>query len=288
MTGGIGHGELQGDEPFEIEAAGAKSGFNPMFGVWHQRFDFPPVPHRAGGSDRREFQERLRAALRNHFVFWGEVQITITLFLDVQTVLETSETADVDNYAKAILDALKGPDGIVIDDTQVQALTISWIDSHVTYFEVEIRSSPDDFMMKPVSFFEMPDGLFYPQPVTFWAAAGPTKATDFDHFAGLTFSEFMAGGKRHMRHTLRQAGQTRLEASRNSTYIKTQLRGFHRSRIADSGFEMVGLTDWRAKRATWAELEPENGKFLTEIAAKQTENIERLAAAMADLEKSQR
>ncbi len=276
--------ELQGDEPFEIEAAGAQSGINPMFGEWRQRFDFAPVPHRGtGGPARRAFQDRIRTELTNRFVYWGEVQVTITLFLDVQTVLETSETADVDNYAKAILDALKGPEGIVIDDTQVQALTVSWIDSHATYFEVEIRSSPDDFMIKPVTFFEMPDGLYYPHASSFWDVAGPKPSTDLDRYAGLTISEMMAGGKKHMRHVLRQAGLTRLEASRNSVYVETQLRGFHLSRLADSGFDIVPISEWRARRKAWTERDPETAKVLTEMASNHRESVERLADAAAAL-----
>ena len=54
-----------------------------------------------------------------------EVQLEVTLHLDVQTTLETSDTADLDNYAKAILDRLKGPRCIMFDDTQVQALGIT-------------------------------------------------------------------------------------------------------------------------------------------------------------------
>ena len=275
--------ELHGDKPFEIEAAGSKAGLNPMFGEWRHRFDFAPIAHRgSGGSARQAFQEAIRAELINQFVYWGELQVVITLFLDVQTVLETSETADVDNYAKSILDALKGPHGIIIDDTQVQALTISWIDSHATYFEVEIRSSPDDFMIKPVAFFEMPDGLYYPQPTKFWDTAGPRPATDFDQFAGLTISEMMAGGKKHMRHVLRQAGLTRLQASRNSAYIETQLRGFHRSRLTDSGFDMTSIADWRAERKSWADRAPDRAKFLDDVVAKHRESIERLTATLAE------
>ncbi|MBA4792452.1 MAG: RusA family crossover junction endodeoxyribonuclease [Phenylobacterium sp.] len=281
----ISQREFHGDEAFEIEAAGAKAGINPMFGGWSQRFDFAPVPHRGtGGAIRRSFQDAIRAELTNKFAFWGEVRVTITLYLDVQTVLESSDTADVDNYAKAILDAIKGPNGIIIDDTQVQALTVSWIDSHVIYFEVEIRSSPDYFFIKPIVFFEMPDGLFYPQPSTSWSPDGPKVYTDFDHFAGLTILEMSAAGKRHIRHVLRQGGQTRLQASRNSAYFETQLRGFHRSRLADSGFDMIPMAEWRAKRMAWAEGDPEKSNFLTEMAAEYRDSIEKLAEAMAAVE----
>jgi hypothetical protein len=58
--------------------------------------------------------------------------------------LETSDTADLDNYAKSILDGLKGPDGILLDDTQVQTLIISYIDNYERegpFFDVSIGSA---------------------------------------------------------------------------------------------------------------------------------------------------
>jgi len=73
----ISRREFHGDEAFEIEAAGAKAGINPMFGGWSQRFDFAPVPHRGtGGAVRRTFQDAIRAQLTNKFAFWGEVQVS--------------------------------------------------------------------------------------------------------------------------------------------------------------------------------------------------------------------
>jgi len=272
--------DIHSEEDVATEAAGAKAGFNPMFGEWRQRFDFPPVPHRGtGGPARAAFQAAIRAAMTNQFVYWGEVQVVITLYLDVQSVLETSETADVDNYAKGILDAIKGPEGVLIDDTQVQALTVSWIDHHKTWFEVEIRASPDDFMIKPVRFFEMPDGLYYPQPAALWDKAGPKLATALDHFAGLTISEMMAARKKQLRHALRQKGVTRFKAAQMSAPMETQLRGFHRSRLFDAGYDLVGLAEWRAQRTAWAAANAEHAGFLDEMAKTHGALVKGLGAA---------
>ncbi|HUO11676.1 MAG TPA: hypothetical protein VMU37_02875, partial [Caulobacteraceae bacterium] len=139
-----------------------------------------------------------------------------------------------------------------------------------------------------LGFYEMPDGLYYPQPAAFWDKAGPTPATDMDLYAGLTISEMMAGGKKHMRHVLRQAGMTRLKASRATSPIETQLRGFHRSRLFDAGYELVALADWRARRTAWAEADPGRGKFLAEMAEAHRANIERLAKAVAAAGKGDR
>jgi hypothetical protein len=125
----------------------------------------------------------------------------------------------------------------------------------------------------------MPDGLFYPQPETIWDVDGPMPATDPDRYFGLASLEMMTGAKKHMRHVLRQAGLTRLEASRNSVYIETQLRGFHRTRLAESGFVIVPLADWREQREAWAQSEPEKAKFLAEMASDYRASVDRMSAA---------
>jgi len=162
----------------------------------------------------------------------------------VQDILETSETADLDNYAKAILDGLKGPGGIMFNDTQVQSLGLSWLDTYdAPYFTVEARSSPDDFILKPVEFFEMPDRLGYPHSKLLWDQDGPkalseqqsphisqarlpqeatliwdspcTRASERDHYFDLCLTEMMSSAKKRFRMALRSAGQNRLRALRD-------------------------------------------------------------------------
>lgn len=136
------------DEPIFLERRGAEAELNPMFGEWRQTFNLAPVPYRDGGARLRAFHEAIAAQLTNRWIYSHEVQLDIVLHLDVQTVLETSDTADLDNYAKAILDGLKGPRGIMFDDTQVQALAISWLDGYGDpSFTVSAKSSPDDLYL---------------------------------------------------------------------------------------------------------------------------------------------
>ena len=115
-------------DPFSIERAGSDAGLNPMFGEWQQTFPFAPVPYGDSGEKRAALREAIQSQLKNKWIYSHEIHLEITPHLDVQTVIETSETADLDNYAKAILDGLKGPQGIMFDDTQVQSLAISWLD----------------------------------------------------------------------------------------------------------------------------------------------------------------
>ena len=51
------------------------------------------------------------------------------MYLNEQRRYETPDSGDLDNYAKVICDALKGKNGILIDDIQIQRLNIGWIDT---------------------------------------------------------------------------------------------------------------------------------------------------------------
>ncbi|WP_198521552.1 hypothetical protein [Rhizobium sullae] len=131
----------------------------------------------------------------------------ITLHVDAQTTLETDETAELDNYAKSILDGLEGPNGTMIDDTQVQALAISRIDGYgQPSFTVAARSSPDDFVLKPQEFYEMPDGLWYPHGRVLWTDEHAKTISDFNHYAGLSNIELMSSTQRRIRAEARKAG----------------------------------------------------------------------------------
>lgn len=260
------------DKAVAKERAGASAGLNPMFGEWQHTFTFPPVPYGDGGVKRQAFREAIQSALSNRWLYSHEIWLTITLYLDVQTVLETSESADLDNYAKAILDGLKGPNGIMFDDTQVQALTISWLDGYgKPSFTVETKGSPDDFVLKPTEFFEMPDGLWYPHSRSIWSDGTEKRLSDGDHLLGLSILEMMSSIKTRARAELRKARYDRLRAYQQSKYVSSLARGFHRSRVVDAGFAIHPRREWQEQRRGWkadnpgyvVELEQELGKVRT-------------------------
>lgn len=233
------------DEPFQIEARGAAAGINPMFGEWRQKFEIEPVSYANPGTARAAFKQAVRAKLTNKFVFVGQFWFTATLYLDEQKMLETPAYGDLDNYAKQLLDTLKGNGGLFIDDCQVQRLDISWIDvPYGAYFEIEIRSSPDDFLPQPVKLFEMPDGLFYPISEQVWTEEGLVTAPEGSVLALAEMLAKMTTAKKGMRHTLRQEGAPQFRAYQFGKYVSPVLLGFHRSRIVDSGYELVQRSEW--------------------------------------------
>lgn len=269
------------DEAFDKELAGSTAGLNPMFGEWQNTFKFAPVPYGDGGAKRKEFQEAIQSQLKNKWLYSNELRLEITPHLDVQTVLETSALADLDNYAKSILDGLKGPDGIFFDDTQVQSLAISWLDSYGdAYFTVTAQSSPDDFVLKPVAFYEMPDGLWYPHGRFLWST-GKKLTSDAHFFVGLSILETMSAFRKRMRVEMRKAGADRLRAYQKSQYLASSARGFHRSRVEESGFQLFPRKKWQNDRQKWKNENPaELETFETEL-AKYRQAQESLTQALA-------
>jgi hypothetical protein len=271
------------EEQLRLERQGADAGLNPMFGEWQHRFEFPPVPYGNGAAQRGEFRSAIQAELTNHWLFSNEIRLEITLHVDVQTTLETDESADLDNYAKAILDGLKGPNGIMIDDTQVQALTISWIDGYgPPAFTIAAKGSPDDFVLKPQEFYEMPDGLWYPHGRNLWTDGAVEASDDFNHFAGLSIMELMSSTKRRARAEVRKGGAGRLRAYQQARYLSTSARGFHRSRIKD-GFPMHDKRKWQAERAHWAEADPKRSVMMEESLREMRKSHDKLVAILANL-----
>lgn len=233
------------DEPFEIEARGAAEGINPMFGQWRQKFDLEPVSYSNTGAARALFKQAMRERMTNKFVFVCEVSVIATLYLDEQKMLETPAYGDLDNYAKQLLDSLKGFGGLLIDDCQVQHLDISWIDvPYGARFEVEIKASPDDFLPQPLRLFEMSDGLFYPISDQVWTKTGLVEAPECSVVQIAQVLAEMTQMKKTLRHKLRQGGVPGIRAFQNAKCISPVLLGFHRSRVIDSGYELVPKSEW--------------------------------------------
>lgn len=149
-----------------IYSAGAlhDQGLRPLFGRWRATYPFYPASYNNHAA-LEPFFALVRAGHGAKFLFTGEVSVTITLYGDERKLIESGRYGDVDNYAKAICDGLKGRDGVMLDDSQMQALAISWIDSSDEYFEVEVAGLEGETALKEgLELFEMPNGLYYAVP----------------------------------------------------------------------------------------------------------------------------
>ena len=116
---------MNSTEDMEFEYKRYMQGHNPLNGIWEQIFKFPPVSYSNKSEAKIKFKEKVQSLLSVQYIFVNEIQLTITLYLNEEKMRTTPEYGDLDNYAKSICDALKGHDGIMIDDCQIQRLDIS-------------------------------------------------------------------------------------------------------------------------------------------------------------------
>jgi hypothetical protein len=61
------------------------------------------------------------------FLMTHDVEVTLTRFDSEHSRYQTHTAADLDNVIKPLLDAATEPDGVMIDDKQVQSIRASWM-----------------------------------------------------------------------------------------------------------------------------------------------------------------
>jgi hypothetical protein len=161
----------------------------------------------------------------------GDVEVEIEWHIAERIRYETDASADVDNILKPVLDGMSGPQGILIDDSQVQRLVCSWKDAYTDSerFTIELRSHPDYILSK--------------EDLVFVQFQGPLCSPTFDigrpdilwGVAELVAEKFAR------RDELMKGGASLSEAQ---VGLPIQ-RVFHRSRL--SGFKVIRLDELRAR-----------------------------------------
>ncbi len=131
------------------------------------RIELPPVSLQASSNTKKKFIQAVRTACSNYsFLLSGDVQVEVTWYVHEQERYETDRSPDVDNILKPLLDGLSGPDGILIDDNQVQSICCSWLDwtSRDEAVEVELKFFDDEAWVPRghFQFIQFDKGLCYP------------------------------------------------------------------------------------------------------------------------------
>ncbi len=100
------------------------------------------------GSKKKQLDmlEEIRKQFINcKYMITCDLAVHFTFFVNERTRYETHLSQDVDNVIKRALDAICGPHGILINDTQVQYVTSKWIDDEVSSTDSEIIIVPDEY-----------------------------------------------------------------------------------------------------------------------------------------------
>jgi Holliday junction resolvase RusA-like endonuclease len=251
----------------DAERAAYKAGLVPFMGEWEQTFVLRPVPYSTSGAARMTFKREVSERLTNRFMFSRFIEVTIRLQLDAQTVMESDAYGDLDNYSKSINDALKGRDGLFIDDCQIYHLEIGFLLTLGTAFHVKIKAMlPDEFVLKEgLKLYGMSDGLYYPQAEAIWESSQVERLDKFNMFAGLIIWDTMTRSKRSLRHDLRSAGATKLTAFQYARPVMPLQLGFHRSRAVTSGLEIVEHEAWREACTRYADTDGRIGELKSNV-----------------------
>jgi hypothetical protein len=95
----------------------------------------------------------------------GDVRVEVEWLLHEQDRYESDAAPDVDNILKPLLDSLCGPQGLLIDDCQVQALDSRWIDwpDRGQRVQIRLRFFPDEWVSKDgLCFVHLGKSLYFP------------------------------------------------------------------------------------------------------------------------------
>jgi Holliday junction resolvase RusA-like endonuclease len=119
-------------------------------------FPFEPVSLQATSDRKKILLERLR----NHigecpFLLTEDVKVEIEWQIHERVRYEQHGVPDVDNIIKVVLDALQGPDGLLVNDCQVQSITAYWTSgySESERFTVAMHFDPDAWIEKKEAVF---------------------------------------------------------------------------------------------------------------------------------------
>lgn len=114
-----------------------------------------------------DFIARVRDAIKHlDYYLTGDVTLDVYWFLHRDIRYRTDKSPDVDNILKPLIDALCGPDGLLVDDCQLSRVNvewISWIHPDKQQVKLELRFIDSDFHKKAGLFFvDFGKGLCYP------------------------------------------------------------------------------------------------------------------------------
>lgn len=126
-----------------------------------------PVSSQSSGARKKKVIEAIRAITSQvESILTSDVQIEIAWYINELERYETDQSADADNIIKPIVDALSGPDGLFVNDCQVQSVLSYWLDRDKfrEHIDIQLRYLSDSMFFKKesLSFVKIKDGLCFP------------------------------------------------------------------------------------------------------------------------------
>jgi Holliday junction resolvase RusA-like endonuclease len=202
----------------------------PITGELHLSIDVQPASLQSRIESRMTFQEKIRDETQKYrYLFSGDIGVDITLQVHQADRYESDASPDLDNFLKPLLDSLAGPDGILIDDSQIRTLSINWMswNREDTRLELFFRFIETEYVLKQgLAFVRIEGPLCMPIDTSL-----PVRAQRILFFA-------MRYQFRTRRHLMRL-----LDDYYASSSVLPVQRRFHRTRI--NGFEVKSVEEYR-------------------------------------------
>lgn len=87
------------------------------------------VSLKADGKRKSAFRAALGQAVKTATkgIYVHDAEVTLVWYIEERRRYQTHIVADLDNVMKPTLDAITGPEGILIDDNQIQSIKASWM-----------------------------------------------------------------------------------------------------------------------------------------------------------------
>lgn len=130
--------------------------------------DMPPASRQATTAAKQRVKAAIRKVTRPlEFLLDGYVWITFDWQIHERFRWESDASADIDNIGKPLLDALSGPEGVIIDDSQVKSLSSNWfaITTDDQRVDIKIEFINDEWLPKDgLVFVRIKGPLCYPVP----------------------------------------------------------------------------------------------------------------------------
>jgi Holliday junction resolvase RusA-like endonuclease len=211
--------EIREDEPNE-------------FGEMSFNFKIKPVSQQAIRSKKDEVTNAIQKVTKNlKYLLSGDVAIEIVWHINEDERYESDANADVDNIIKPILDALSGPLGIIINDSQVQFISTQWVSRYEDdeQFDITIKYEPDAWYEKKcLVFVQLNKTLCMP-------LKGNLPKDDTSIF--LNVFEMQLSAREAI---IKKGGNYYMAQS-----VMSIQRIFHKTRL--NGFKIIGLKELRAQ-----------------------------------------
>jgi Holliday junction resolvase RusA-like endonuclease len=204
----------------------------PEYGELTMSFSLEPVSLQSKPQKKEFVKNEIRKSTRKlKYFLGGDVKVEIQWLVHEQERYERADSPDIDNIIKPILDGLSGPEGILIDDCQVQTIGSHWVDwtkkEHMINISIHYISE-DFFPKKNLVFVNMGNNLFMPFH------------TNLPKEANILILEHLKKGIDLKDEILDKTGDYHIAKIFSSTQ-----RVFHKSRISGT-FKTMELEDFKS------------------------------------------